>query len=100
MRDNHPISPTSHIAQFGDHIKFQCKNAENIKWFFEKTKFRPESSPISVGNTLVIDSIKVRNGGNYYCYGKYVDKPTHFLAKSQLKVYGESLFNKKNYRYI
>ena len=92
-KDNDPISSTSQIAQVGDRIKLQCHNAENIKWYFEKIKFKPETPPISDGNTLVIDSIKSRNGGTYFCYGKYVDKPTHFLAKSQIKVYGEVLFS-------
>jgi len=47
-----------------------------------------ESKPINYNLKLVLDKAKLSNGGNYWCYGKYTDKPEFFLAKTALRMFG------------
>ena len=83
------ISPESSIIQFGKDVKIECKNANNIVWFYESHKYSPINGPISKGAVYLIKNIKSTQTGNYFCYGKYNNKDTKFLAKTSLRVFGK-----------
>lgn len=72
----------------GRSIKIDCYG-DDISWYFEQSKFHPQSPPISKGGTLRINSATIEDAGNYFCYGKSLESDKMFLAKSTVVVYGK-----------
>ena len=88
-RDFKKIFPAANSADVGDSVSFTCQS-DDIKWYFEKLKYFPTSTPISTYKNYHIRQVTNVNSGNYFCYGKYPDNSKHFLAKATLTVYGKT----------
>ena len=82
------ISPASSMISFGKDVKFECKNAKHIMWFYESYKYNPNSKPISKKAIYLKRNIKSTDTGNYFCFGKYKDKDRTFFSKTSIRVFG------------
>ena len=88
-KDSTKIFPAANSADVGGQVSFICQS-DDVKWYFEKTKYFPMSTPISFHNKYHIEQVMVDNSGTYFCYGKYPENSKHFLAKATLTVYGKT----------
>jgi len=84
------ISPHSSTVDEGDNFAFECRTDEEPLWFFEKKNQVPmNSEPIGSDKMLIIEAVKIKNIGFYYCYGFSKMFGVNFVAKGQLSVSGK-----------
>ena len=84
MKDDNKIKPSKLKSDVGEKASFKCDSEVDVQWYFKST----QGEPIEWGTNLIFQELKSRQSGYYYCYGKYPKKKHYFLAKAELKVYG------------
>ncbi len=84
------IVPTVFEGRVGTSIRLVCHGADAV-WFYEAYNLKPIHPPIKFGETFTITDMQLEHSGNYFCYAKNSKKAGQFLAKSTVKVVGESL---------
>ncbi len=89
--ESHLVQPKSYKVYAGESVKFFCPKGSQILWFHESSHRHPVSHPINAGSTLSINSVSIRDSGNYFCYGHDFDTNRFFISESKLKVLGISL---------
>ncbi len=88
--DNHFIVPKQINVKLGDRVHLGCLLKSKLKWFHELTKFLPRNYPFAVDERFVsINSVQLKDSGNYFCYGEHPKSQLPIVSKSQLFVYGE-----------
>ncbi len=86
--DNSMIQPSTMKTNVMLTVRLECL-AEVVEWYFNELR---SSRTYSNNPLLTLSNVQQKNGGYYYCYGKYDDKDKHFVAKSTVEVtniYGE-----------
>ena len=88
MRDDNRIKPSILQITLGKNSSFECGfecgPGRDFQWYYKV----PQGEPIGKGTCLTFQKIESRQQGSYYCFGKYPRGKLHFLAKAELKVYG------------
>ena len=70
----------------GSSITFSCEAADTVQWYMKIMRSNTYQEPQS--NLLTVNPVKLKHSGYYYCYGRYLKKRKHFIARATLKVYG------------
>lgn len=85
------MHPTHKIALIGEDVSLKCDSCGHTLWFFVDDKIPENISQGSNETIKIIDNIKFKNSGKYYCYGtlKMNITLTHFVAYSVVEVIGE-----------
>lgn len=83
------ISPPAQSVNIGSRASFRCNSSGSTYWLFSSSSLPPKQSPLSTRVTLTIATVALHHMGHYFCFGVDSDTSEYFLAKSELKVYGE-----------
>ena len=88
--DNTRIVPSLHRVDIGGTTILNCTSYGHTMWFH----ITPDSVIGSSKDTYTINSANWTSSGYYFCYGSYgrhtfSKKSKHFLAKTEVRVYGE-----------
>lgn len=85
------ILPVVEDVDIGQNATFACISHGKTRWYFVRygDGYTPRANPISQYEIINIDPVSLYHSGYYYCYGAYSGKMKHFLARAELKVYGE-----------
>ena len=82
------ISPQVTKVKKEGNARFECVSNGTVIWYYEGydeiTKYF-----VSVGSYLMFNTVQLSHGGYYFCYGLLPDGKTHFLARAELRVFGE-----------
>ena len=98
--DDHRISYINKTtALLGEEFVMACKSPKHSRWYFSKLDRLPITEPISYKNILTLSPVRMNHSGYYFCYGAYSYYGfKHFIAKSEIDVYGETKLT--NFIYI
>lgn len=81
--DNSKIKSSQERAKLGETVHLYCRSKGDTRWYHKTTS----TYPISRNNDLVLEKVKGKDSGKYYCYGLHADNSKHFLAQTTLKVH-------------
>ena len=85
VKDWSLIFPNVLKANVGSSVMFHCASYAYTKWFHQD----PYNDYVSHKSYFVLNSVSLGDNGFYYCFGEHIYPLKHFLAKAELKVYGE-----------
>ena len=88
VQDNTQIKPKLVKASVGQTIQFSCNSWYDNRWFHNVLSTN-HITPSSQFYLFRIESTTYKHGGHYYCYGQYGIKQKHFIARAELRIYGE-----------
>lgn len=86
---DYKIYPTRQEAYIETYTNFSCESDGEVEWIFSKSDSPKKGVKIGNDQLLIINTVSIKNGGYYFCYGYDKKIKQHFLARAILKVYGK-----------
>ena len=90
------VSGDYYEVQIESNLEMICDSYKNwVIWLFESklpeggfNTYNLKKEEVSRDTTLYIPSVTYKNNGNYYCFGQYAKKNKYFIARVEVKIYG------------
>ena len=89
--DDTKIYPALIKADLGTSAIFTCLTSAYAIWSFSSDGMKKQANSMYMGTKLVIDVVELKHNGYYFCSGTDPDTKRQFVARAELKVYGETL---------